>query len=121
MWGGRVGRLRAVAPLDFALAPARYECSKLCRLHAHMTAGTRGTSSRRTLVSVSFFAYADVVYATVVVEGKVVRFKLSPALARAHRANRGKTITELEAVALVKAKRRVRALRRAGPDRESRR
>jgi hypothetical protein len=42
-------------------------------------------------------------YATAVVEGKVVRFKLSPALARAHRQNRGKTMTEGEAVAFVEA------------------
>ena len=36
-------------------------------------------------------------YATAVVGGKVVRFKLSPALARAHRQSRGKTMTEAEA------------------------
>ena len=58
-------------------------------------------------------------YATAVVEGKVVRFKLSPALARAHRENRGKTITEQEAVESVEAKRRSRALRRAQPYLES--
>lgn len=57
-------------------------------------------------------------YATAVVEGKVVRFKLSPALARAHRENRGKTMTDQEAVAFVK--RRARALRRAKPYLESR-
>lgn len=62
---------------------------------------------------VGLFAYADVMYATAVVEGKVVRFKLSPALAQAHRENRGKTMTEAEAVAFVEAKRRVKALRRA--------
>lgn len=45
----------------------------------------------------------------------------SGAGARARRENRGKTITEQEAVGLVKAKRRARAMRRAGPDRESRR
>ncbi len=45
----------------------------------------------------------------------MVRFKLSPALARAHRQNRGKAITEGEAVAFVEAKRRARALRRARP------
>jgi hypothetical protein len=58
-------------------------------------------------------AYADVMYATAVVRGKVVRFKLSPALARAHRENRGKSMTEAEAVAFAESKRRVRALRRA--------
>ena len=39
-----------------------------------------------SLVSAAAFAYADVMYATAVVGGKVVRFKLSRALARAHRA-----------------------------------
>lgn len=61
------------------------------------------------------FAYADVMYATAIVEGKVIRFKLSAALARAHRENRGKSMTESEAVAFVEAKRRARALRRARP------
>jgi hypothetical protein len=71
---------------------------------------------RRSLVSVAAFAYADVMYATAVVGGKVVRFKLSPALARAHRQNRGKAMTEAEAVAFfVETKRRARALRRAKP------
>jgi hypothetical protein len=50
-------------------------------------------------------------YATAVVGGKIVRFKLSPALARAHRQNRGKAITEAEAVAFVEASRRSRAQR----------
>ena len=68
-----------------------------------------------SLVSVAAFAYAGVMYATAVVGGKVVRFKLSPALARAHRQNRGKAMTEAEAVAFVEAKRRARALRRARP------
>ena len=67
------------------------------------------------LVLVSLFAYAGVMYATAVVGGKVVRFKLSPALVRAHRENRGKAMTEGEAVAFVEAKRRARALRRARP------
>ncbi len=54
-------------------------------------------------------------YATAIVDGNVVRFKLSPALARAHRENRGKTMTEQGAVEFVEAKRRARALRRAKP------
>jgi hypothetical protein len=58
-------------------------------------------------------------YATAVVEGKVIRFKLSPALARAHRENRSATMTEQEAVEFVEAKRRARALRRARPYLES--
>ena len=71
-------------------------------------------------MSVSLFAYDGVMYATAVVGGKVVRFKLSQALAREHRQNRGKAMTEAEAVAFVEAKRRVRALRRARPYRASR-
>jgi len=59
-------------------------------------------------------------YATAVLKGKIIRFKLSPALARAHRENRGKMITEEEAVTFVEAKRRSRALRRAKPYLESR-
>ena len=58
------------------------------------------------------FAYAGVMYATAVVGGKVVRYKLSPTLARAHRQNRGKAMTEAEAVAFVETKRRARALPR---------
>jgi hypothetical protein len=58
-------------------------------------------------------AYADVMYATAVVGGKVVRFKLSPALARAHRENRGREITEAEAIAGVGSVPRARAARRA--------
>ena len=69
----------------------------------------------QSLVSMAAFAYAGVMYATAVVGGKVVRFKLSPALARAHRQNRGKAMTEAEAVAFVETKRRPRALRRARP------
>jgi hypothetical protein len=66
-------------------------------------------------VSLAAFAYAGGMYATAIVGGKVVRFRLSPALARAHRENRGKTMTEAEAVAFVETKRRARALRRARP------
>jgi len=54
------------------------------------------------------------------VNGKIVRFRLSPALARAHRENRGKTMTEQKAIAFVEAKRRARTLRRAKPYLESR-
>jgi len=71
------------------------------------------------LVSVRRLGYFGTMYATAVVEGKVVRFKLSPALARAHRENRAKTMTQEEAVAFVEAKRRSRALRRAKPYLES--
>ncbi len=54
-------------------------------------------------------------HATAVVDGKVVRFKLSPALARAHRENRSQSMTETDAIRFVEAKRRARALRRAKP------
>jgi hypothetical protein len=54
-------------------------------------------------------------YARGVVEGKVVRFKLSPALGRAHRENRGKELSEDNSVAFVEGKRRARTLRRARP------
>jgi hypothetical protein len=74
-----------------------------------------GNPRVRLLVPVAAFAYAGVMYATAVVGGKVVRFKLSPALARAHRQNRGKAMREAEAVAFVETKRRARALRRARP------
>ena len=52
-------------------------------------------------MSVAASAYADVMYATALVGGRFVRFKVSPALARVHRQNRGKVITEAEAVAFV--------------------
>jgi hypothetical protein len=101
----------------------RIGCSSILRIQARETAGScplmpewivqeRG---RFELVWLAFFAYACVMYATAVVEGKVIRFKLSPALAKAHRQNRGNSVTESEAVAFVEAKRRARALRRARP------
>lgn len=67
-------------------------------------------------ISISF----AFMYATAIVEGKVVRFKLSPALARAQRENRGRMLTDTGAVRMVEAKRRERALRRAKPYVESR-
>ena len=48
--------------------------------------------------------------ATAIVRGKVVRFRLPEALARAHQRNSGRTMTSEEAIALVEAKRRERAL-----------
>ena len=59
-------------------------------------------------------------HAKAIVGGKVVSFKLSPELARAHRANAGKTMTDEESVAFVEKKRRSLALRRAKPYLESR-
>ena len=59
-------------------------------------------------------------HAKAIVGGKVVSFKLSPELARAHRANAGKTMTDEKAVSFVEKKRRALALRRAKPYIESR-
>jgi len=53
--------------------------------------------------------------ATAVVHGKVVRFRLSPGLARAQQKHRGKTMTAAPAVAFVEQKRRQRLLRTAQP------
>ena len=58
--------------------------------------------------------------AKAIVGGKLVSFRLSPELARAHRANAGRTMTDTEAVACVEQKRRSLALRRAKPYLESR-
>ena len=54
-------------------------------------------------------------FAKAIVGGKLIRFRLSPELARAHRANAGKTMTDQEAVEFVEQKRRALALRRAKP------
>jgi hypothetical protein len=53
--------------------------------------------------------------ATAVIEGKVIRLDLSPALAQAHRVNASRTMTDLQAVAFVERKRKARALKRAKP------
>ncbi len=53
--------------------------------------------------------------AKAIVGGRLVSFKLSPELARAQRANAGKTMTDGEAVAFVEKQRRALALRRARP------
>jgi hypothetical protein len=58
--------------------------------------------------------------AKALVGGKLVSFKLSPELARAHRANAGKTMSDADAVAFVEQKRRRFALRHAKPYLESR-
>jgi hypothetical protein len=55
-----------------------------------------------------------------IVDGKVVRLKLSPGLAQAWRQNRGKTMTEKQAIEFVERKRREHALRAAKPYLESR-
>ena len=89
--------------------------ARLCHFVRTNKRQPRGNACLGSLVSVAAFAYAGVMRATAIVGGKVVRFKLSPALARAHRQNRGKAMTEAEAVAFVETKRRARALRRARP------
>ncbi|MBE7502097.1 MAG: hypothetical protein HS113_17735 [Verrucomicrobiales bacterium] len=58
--------------------------------------------------------------ATAIIGGKVMKFVLPPALAKAHRRNAGRTMTDQEAVDFVEAKRRQLALRRAKPYLESR-
>ena len=53
--------------------------------------------------------------ATAIVKGRVHRFRLSPALAKAHKRNAGKTMTDQEAIEFIEARRRERALRAAKP------
>jgi hypothetical protein len=50
-------------------------------------------------------------FATAIIEGKVIKYRLSPALARLHRKNAGRTMTDAEAVAFVEKKRREKAVR----------
>jgi len=57
---------------------------------------------------------------TAIVRGKVVKFRVSSGLARAQQRNRGKAMTERQAVEFVEAKRRRRSLRAARPYLESR-
>ena len=44
-----------------------------------------------------------------------MRFRLPPALAKAHKRNASKTMTDQEAIEFVESKRRALALRRAKP------
>jgi hypothetical protein len=53
--------------------------------------------------------------ATAIIQGKVVKFRLSPALARAQKRNAGKPLGDGAAIKLVEAKRRAAALRAAQP------
>lgn len=52
-------------------------------------------------------------FATAIIDGKVIKYRLSPALTRAHRRNAGKTMTDAGAVAFVERKRREKAVRLA--------
>lgn len=54
-------------------------------------------------------------YAKAIVGGKLIRFRLSPELARAHRANAGKAMSEEEVIQFVENRRRALARRRAKP------
>jgi hypothetical protein len=54
-------------------------------------------------------------YAKAIVGGKLTRFRLSPELARAHRANAAKAMSEKEVIEFVEERRRSLALRRARP------
>jgi hypothetical protein len=104
--GDLQGRLRAksvdVGRHERARRPHCLECSKSAE-------GLSG--GRLSLLWSSPLAQAGVMRATAIVQGNVVRFKLSPSLARAHRKNRDRTMTETEAVAFGEAKHRTSALR----------
>ena len=50
-----------------------------------------------------------------ILDGKVKAFRLSPVLARLHRKNAGKTMTDAAAIAFVESKRREKALRLTKP------
>ena len=53
--------------------------------------------------------------ATAIIQGKVVKFRLSPALTRAQKRNAGKTLSDAAAIKLVETKRRAGAVRAAQP------
>ena len=50
-----------------------------------------------------------------IVDGKIRKIRLSPVLARLHRKNAGKRMTDAEAVAFVETKRREKARRGVWP------
>ncbi len=58
-----------------------------------------------TLVRSSSRSYFQTMQAKAIVGGKLVSLKLSPELARAHRANAGKTMTDEQSIAFVEKKR----------------
>jgi hypothetical protein len=65
------------------------------------------------LVCRSAFLSSMVVKA--IVNGKIKAFRLSSVLARLHRKNAGKTMTDAAAIAFVESKRREKALRLVKP------
>ena len=67
------------------------------------------------LLSAAGRAYLVGMYAKAIVGGKLTRFRLSPELARAHRANAAKAMSEREVIEFVEERRRSLALRRAKP------
>ena len=54
-------------------------------------------------------------YAKAIVGGKLIRFRLSTELARAHHANAAKMVSEDQVIEFVENRRRSLALRRAKP------
>jgi hypothetical protein len=75
---------------------AARNCRSGCRFVRTNEPQPCGNAGLGSLVSVAAFAYAGVMYATAVVGGKVVRFKLSPTLARAHRQTRGASLANIQ-------------------------
>ena len=53
--------------------------------------------------------------AKAIVQGKVTKFRLSPALARAQKRNAGRELSDAEAIAFVEKRRRASVLRVAQP------
>ena len=54
-------------------------------------------------------------FAKAIVQGKVIKFRLSPALARAQKRNAGNALSDADAIKLVEKKRRASTLRAAQP------
>jgi hypothetical protein len=67
------------------------------------------------LVHAAALGYSLRMFAKAIVQGKVVKFRLSPALARAQKRHAGKTLSDAEAIKLVEKKRRAATLRAAQP------
>jgi hypothetical protein len=57
-------------------------------------------------------AYLHAMHAKAIVGGKLIRFRFSPELARAHRANAGKAMSEKQVIEFVETRRRPLAVRR---------
>ena len=59
--------------------------------------------------------YVSLMHVRAIVGGKLIRLKLSPGLATAWRQNKGRRLSEAEAIQFVERKRRAHALRTAHP------